>query len=132
MFNKLLATAYYTACTVDAFSYYENGALIRHVCHFDGIEKVDKIGELLKEEKDYILEESKNFDPIEHQECLDNDDYIDISEYIIDGKSYTIEGLLPLGGGGTDIESRFFSDDKCSYDAPNYSIFSKKPWWKRW
>jgi hypothetical protein len=119
---RVLALAYNDQCLIDAFSYYEHGVLVRRVIEMDGDERSDVVmeGDLLPEEIDAIVRSAAEAD-------LESDRR---SEFMVDGKTYAIEGFVPLRGCSLEIAKRL-GVDLDSMPAES-SLYAAKPWWKRW
>jgi hypothetical protein len=122
--GKLLAVAYNDQCLVDVFSYYERGELLRFVKEMDGDKRSDVslVGNLLEEEIQAIREATPDL------EC----DPDELSEFIVNGKAYLVEGFLPMRGAGLEVSKRMIGIELDSLNLELGSVYAKKPWWQFW
>jgi hypothetical protein len=122
--GKLLAVAYNDQCLVDVFSYYEHGELLRFVKEMDGDKRSDvsSAGSLLEEEIQAILEATPDI------EC----DPDEMSQFVVNGKQYLVEGFLPMRGAGLEVSKRIIGLELDSLNLELGSVYAKKPWWQFW
>jgi len=120
--SKLLALAYNDQCLIDAFSYYEGRTLLRRVIEMDDYDRADVVmeGALLPEEIAAIVASSPD---LEAEPDL-------LTEFVIDAKTYVVEGFTPMRGCSLEVAKRLGVDlDSMPEQA---SFYSAKPWWQRW
>ncbi len=121
-YGKLLALAHNDQSLIDAFSYYENGSLTRRVVEMDGNERSDVImeGNLLPEEINAIV--TSHADPETESDQQ--------SEFVVDEKTYVVDGFTPMRGCSLELAKRFGID--VDWLPPSASFYNAKPWWMRW
>lgn len=121
---RLLAVAYNDQALTDYVTYYEDGVLRRRISESDGDGPQDIVleGELLPEEIESLEASSP------HPDC----DPDELTRFEVDGKTYEVEGRLPMYGAGLEVARRFLGRRLDEFYPRTGTVYAPKPWWKFW